>query len=89
MMFLLKAGPISRSFISRAKTRLASVKDRFYQRRTERDIFWLAKRIICHSNYRPFKFVEIGVFKGDTAVSIIKLAQKYRVKVEYIGFDLF
>src|SRR5262245_17471658 len=88
-MFLLTAGPISRSFILRAKTRLASVKERLYQTRTERDIFWLAKTIICHNNYRPFKFVEIGVFKGDTAVSIIKLAQKHRVKVEYVGFDLF
>jgi len=89
MVFLLKAGSRSRSFILRAKTRLDSVKERLYQKRTERDIFWLAKRIICHNNYRPFKFVEIGVFKGDTAVSIIKLAQKYSVKVEYVGFDLF
>jgi hypothetical protein len=87
--FLLKAGPMSRSFILRAKTRLDAVKERLYQKRTERDIFWLAKRIICYNNYRPFKFVEIGVFKGDTAVSIIKLVQKYGVKVEYVGFDLF
>jgi hypothetical protein len=87
--FLLKAGPMSRSVILRAKTRLDAVKERLYQKRAERDIFWLAKRIICYNNYRPFKFVEIGVFKGDTAVSIIKLVQKYSVKVEYVGFDLF
>jgi hypothetical protein len=90
MAFLLKADPMRRSSIlRRAKTRLDAVKERLYQKRTERDIFWLAKRIICYNNYRPFKFVEIGVFKGDTAVSIIKLVQKYSVKVEYVGFDLF
>jgi len=89
-MFPLKAGPITRSFIlRRTKTRLDSVKERLYQKSTERDIFWLTKRIICHNNYRPFKFIEIGVFKGDTAVSIITLVQQYRVKVEYVGFDLF
>jgi hypothetical protein len=89
MVFLLKAGPMSRSFILRAKTRLDAVKERLYQKGAERDIFWLVKRIICYNNYRPFKFIEIGVFKGDTAVSIIQLVQKYGVKVEYVGFDLF
>jgi hypothetical protein len=84
MAFLLKADPMRRSSIlRRAKTRLDAVKERLYQKRTERDIFWLTKRIICYNNYRP---VEIGVFKGDTAVSVIQLVQKYSVKVEYVIF---
>jgi Methyltransferase domain len=36
-----------------------------------------------------FKFVEIGVFKGDNAVRIIRLAQRFTTNIFYIGFDLF
>jgi Methyltransferase domain len=90
MIFPLKVDPIRSSYILRMKARLDNIRERLYQKKTTgRDIFWLAKRIIWYNNYRPFKFVEIGVFKGDTAVSIIQLVQKYSVKVEYVGFDLF
>jgi hypothetical protein len=33
--------------------------------------------------------VEIGVFKGDNAVSIIQLVKSFNVEVRYLGFDLF
>jgi hypothetical protein len=36
-----------------------------------------------------FKFVEIGVFKGDNAVRTIRLAQRFTTNIFYIGFDLF
>ena len=32
---------------------------------------------------------EIGVFKGDNAVRIIRLAQRFKTNISYIGFDLF
>lgn len=38
----------------------------------------------------PFvRFVEIGVFKGDKAASIARLANQLGVKLDYIGFDVF
>ena len=36
-----------------------------------------------------FKFVEIGIFKGDNAVRTIRLAQRFTTNIFYIGFDLF
>jgi hypothetical protein len=36
-----------------------------------------------------FKIVEIGVFKGDNAASLIRLAQHRGAQTRYVGFDLF
>lgn len=38
---------------------------------------------------KTFKFVEIGVFKGDNACWIIGLLQDFKTSVFYVGFDLF
>jgi hypothetical protein len=36
-----------------------------------------------------YKIVEIGVFKGDNAASLIRLVQDRGAEVRYVGFDLF
>ena len=36
-----------------------------------------------------YKIVEIGVFKGDTAVSLIGMVQNRGAEASYVGFDLF
>lgn len=38
---------------------------------------------------KPQSIVEIGTWKGRSAVMMIKQAQKYRKNIEYIGYDLF
>ncbi len=38
---------------------------------------------------KVFKFVEIGVFKGDNATGLIRLLKRFRADVSYVGFDLF
>ena len=49
----------------------------------------LTALLIYAGRLKKFKFVEIGVFKGDNAVDIITLVQSFRVEVHYVGFDLF
>ena len=36
-----------------------------------------------------YKIVEIGVFKGDNAASLIRLVQNRGTETRYVGFDLF
>ena len=36
-----------------------------------------------------FKFVEVGVFKGDNAVRVIEVAKRFTTSIQYVGFDLF
>ena len=36
-----------------------------------------------------YKIVEIGVFKGDNAASLIRVVQKRGAQAWYVGFDLF
>src|SRR5262245_34398832 len=72
----------------RIKAKLDNLREAFIQGK-EQDLRWLTKKIIWQSNYKPFTFVEIGVFKGDNAVSIIRLVKNFNVEVRYIGFDLF
>ena len=38
---------------------------------------------------RRYKIVEIGVFKGDNAESLIRVVQRRGAQVSYVGFDLF
>ena len=38
---------------------------------------------------KRYSIVEIGVFKGDTAVLLIQLIGGHGVEVHYVGFDLF
>lgn len=38
---------------------------------------------------KPQSIVEIGTWKGRSAVMMIKQAQKYRKNIQYIGYDLF
>jgi hypothetical protein len=38
---------------------------------------------------QSYKIVEIGVFKGDNAVSLIRLVQSRGTHAAYVGFDLF
>jgi hypothetical protein len=35
------------------------------------------------------RILEVGTCKGERAEMMIRAAQKYRARVEYIGFDLF
>jgi hypothetical protein len=79
----LSASPI----LLRIKAKLDNIRKVFTQGK-EQDLQWLTKKIIWQSNM-PFTFVEIGVFKGDNAVSIIRLVKSFNVEVRYIGFDLF
>lgn len=50
---------------------------------------WLTQQVLSYRNGEPFKFVEIGVFKGDNAVKLLRLAKKFNVDSYYVGFDLF
>jgi Methyltransferase domain len=50
---------------------------------------WVVGALLVLRRPVAFKFVEIGVFKGDNAVRIIRLAQKFKTNIFYIGFDLF
>jgi hypothetical protein len=50
---------------------------------------WLIRALLVLRRPVAFKFVEIGVFKGDNAVHIIRLAQKCNASIFYVGFDLF
>jgi Methyltransferase domain len=50
---------------------------------------WIVGALLFLRRPRAFKFVEIGVFKGDNAVRIICLAQRFKTNIFYIGFDLF
>ena len=50
---------------------------------------WLIGALLVLRRPVAFKFVEIGVFKGDNAVRIIRLAQRFKTNISYIGFDLF
>jgi hypothetical protein len=50
---------------------------------------WLASSMIRARRLATFKFVEVGVFKGDNAVSVIQTARQLQAEVAYIGFDLF
>ena len=38
---------------------------------------------------QSYKIVEIGVFKGDNAASLIRLVQNRGTETRYVGFDLF
>ena len=40
------------------------------------------------NTYKCTNLLEIGVYKGDTSIEMIKCAQKYN-RVTYTGFDLF
>jgi Methyltransferase domain len=50
---------------------------------------WLIGALLVLRRPVAFKFVEIGVFKGDNAVRIIRLVQSFKTNIFYIGFDLF
>lgn len=41
--------------------------------------------------FRPktFRFAEIGIFKGDNAVQVIRRIRRFHTEASYIGFDLF
>jgi Methyltransferase domain len=53
------------------------------------DLTGLISALLVLRRPPTFKFVEIGVFKGDNAVRIIRLAQRFTTNTFYIGFDLF
>ena len=54
-----------------------------------RSLLWLTQEIIRFNRSKFFKFVEIGVFKGDNAVSVSRLARNQGAEVRYVGFDIF
>ena len=53
------------------------------------DLPGLISALLVRRRPPAFKFVEIGVFKGDNAVRTIRLAQRFTTNIFYIGFDLF
>ncbi len=88
MISLLKTHLGRSPILLRIKAHLDNLREVFVQG-NEQDLQWLTKKIIWQSNYKSFTFVEIGVFKGDNAVSIIRLVKSFNVEVRYLGFDLF
>jgi len=50
---------------------------------------WLASFVITARGLKQFTFVEVGVFKGDNAVSVVNTALGSGAAVTYVGFDLF
>jgi hypothetical protein len=49
----------------------------------------LASFLLRQRRPAAFRFVEIGVFKGDTAVAVLGRARELVADVSYAGFDLF
>jgi hypothetical protein len=50
---------------------------------------WYISALLVLRRPASFKFVEIGVFKGDNAVHIINSAKRFTTSIQYVGFDLF
>jgi hypothetical protein len=45
--------------------------------------------VVSTKRLKQFHFVEVGVFKGDNALKVIRAARDAEAAVTYIGFDLF
>lgn len=50
---------------------------------------WYIAALLALRRPAFFKFVEIGVFKGDNAVRTINAAKRFATTIQYVGFDLF
>ena len=50
---------------------------------------WYISVLLMLRRPASFKFVEIGVFKGDNAVHVINSAKRFTTSIQYVGFDLF
>ena len=50
---------------------------------------WYIDALLLLRRPTTFKFVEIGVFKGDNAVRTINSAKRFTTGISYVGFDLF
>ena len=50
---------------------------------------WYIAVLLVLRRRSSFKFVEVGVFKGDNAVRVIEVAKRFTTSIQYVGFDLF
>jgi hypothetical protein len=54
-------------------------------------LFDLVFKIVSSNRLDSFKFVEIGVFKGDNAVAVVSVLSRSmrQERIYYVGFDIF